>query len=128
MKNIRINRGYTDKILSAALLVFCGLVLLQIRHFSEYGRYFPNIVTLFLLIFCFVFFLRSWVPILRKKDDGNDPRRIRHGQADAHQSEDQALKRYDEAGDGPTISGHDVPDHLMRYRARGWRWRARLQL
>ena len=69
MKQIHISRSATDKILSMALLLFCGLVSLKIREFSEYGKYFPYIVTLFLLVFGFVYFLRSWVPILRKKEN-----------------------------------------------------------
>ena len=69
MKQILISRSTTDKILSIALLLFCGLVSLKIRKFSEYGKYFPYIVTMFLLVFSLVYFLRSWVPILRKKEN-----------------------------------------------------------
>jgi Zn-dependent protease len=68
MKNIRINQSLADQFISIALLLFCGLVLLEIRHFSEYGRYFPKIVTLFLLVFSFVYFLKSWLPRLIKKE------------------------------------------------------------
>jgi hypothetical protein len=68
MKSIRIHRSAADKSLSIALLLFCGFVLLEIRKFSEYGRYFPNIVTLFLLVFSFAYFLKSWVPKLIKKE------------------------------------------------------------
>jgi hypothetical protein len=69
MKSIRINQSLADRYLSIALLLFCGLVLLEIRHFSEYGRYFPYIATLFLLVFSFVYFLNSWLPRLRKKEN-----------------------------------------------------------
>jgi len=66
MKSININRRLADKILSVFLLFLCSLILWEIRKFSEYGAYFPYIVTLFLAIFCFVYFIKSWVAPLRK--------------------------------------------------------------
>lgn len=66
MKSININRRLADKILSVFLLFLCSLILWEIRKFSEYGAYFPYIVTLFLAIFCFVYFIKSWVAPVRK--------------------------------------------------------------
>jgi hypothetical protein len=61
MKRININQRLADKILSVCLLLLCGLILWETRGFSEYGAYFPYIVTLFLAIFSFVYLMRSWV-------------------------------------------------------------------
>ena len=72
MKNVRIHQSMADKILSIVLVLFCGVVLLEIRSFSEYGRYFPNIVTLFLLVFGFAYLLRSWLPVLIRKENSSE--------------------------------------------------------
>jgi hypothetical protein len=66
MKTININQRLADKILSVILLLLCGLILLETRKFSEYGAYFPHIVTVFLAIFSSIYFIRSWVASLRK--------------------------------------------------------------
>ena len=66
MKRIDINQRLADKILSVFLLLLCGLILWETRKFSEYGAYFPYIVTLFLAVFSFIYFIRSWVVHLRK--------------------------------------------------------------
>ncbi len=68
MKSININQRLTDKIVSVLLLLLCGLIFWEIRNFSEYGRYFPYILTLFLLILCLVYFVKSWVAPLRKTE------------------------------------------------------------
>ncbi|MBA7703734.1 hypothetical protein ES703_112527 [subsurface metagenome] len=66
MKSININQRLADKILSVFLLFLCGLILWEIRKFSEYGAYFPYIITIFLAVFSFVYFIKSWVFTLRK--------------------------------------------------------------
>jgi len=66
MKSININRRLSDKILSVFLLFLCGLILWETRKFSEYGAYFPYIVTLFLAVFSLVYFIKSWGVPLRK--------------------------------------------------------------
>ncbi len=60
MKRININQRLADKIISVALFVLCALILWETREFSEYGAYFPYIVTLFLAIFNFVYLIKSW--------------------------------------------------------------------
>ena len=60
MKRININQRLADKILSVFLLLLCGLILWETREFSEYGAYFPYIVTIFLAIFSFIYLIRSW--------------------------------------------------------------------
>ncbi len=66
MKSININRRLADKILSVFLLFLCGAILWETRKFSEYGAYFPYIVTLFLAVFSLVYFIKSWGVLLRK--------------------------------------------------------------
>ena len=68
MKRININKKSADKVISVLLLLICGLILWEIRNFSEYGRYFPYMVTLFLLIFSIVYFVKSWAASLRKTE------------------------------------------------------------
>jgi len=68
MKSININQRLADKIISVLLLLLCALILWEIRNFSEYGRYFPYIVTLFLLMFSLVYFIKSWAAPLRKME------------------------------------------------------------
>jgi hypothetical protein len=75
MKTININQRLADKILSVVLLLLCGLILWETRGFSEYGAYFPYIVTLFLAIFSSVYFIRSWVVSLRKTGGAGEEQR-----------------------------------------------------
>ena len=75
MKTININQRLADKILSVVLLLLCGLILWETRGFSEYGAYFPYIVTLFLAIFSSVYFIRSWVGSLRKTGSAGEEQR-----------------------------------------------------
>ena len=77
MKSININQELADKIISVLLLLLCGLILWEIRNFSEYGRYFPYIVTLFLLMFSVVYFVKSWLAPLREMDSlGKDQQEL----------------------------------------------------
>ena len=66
MKSININQRLVDKIISVFLLFLCGFILWETKKFSEYGAYFPYIITLFLAVFSFIYFIKSWVFTLRK--------------------------------------------------------------
>jgi len=73
MKSININRRLADKILSVFLLFLCGAILWETRKFSEYGAYFPYIVTLFLAVFSLVYFIKSWgVPLRKMRSSGKE--------------------------------------------------------
>lgn len=74
MKRIDINQRLADKILSVFLLLLCGLILWETRGFSEYGAYFPYIVTLFLAIFGFIYFMKSWVAPVAKMGSSGEQR------------------------------------------------------
>ena len=77
MKRININQRLADKILSVFLLLLCGLILWETREFSEYGAYFPYIVTIFLAIFSFVYLIKSWaVPPTKTESTGKEQQEI----------------------------------------------------
>jgi len=72
MKGVHIDQRKADRIISILLLVIYGFILLEIRKFSEYGRYFPFIITSFLLIFTFFYFVKSWITPLVKREDSEE--------------------------------------------------------
>ena len=77
MKTINIKQRLADKILSVVLLLLCGFILWEIREFSEYGAYFPLIVTLFLAIFSVVYLIQSWgASLVKTGSAGEEPQEL----------------------------------------------------
>jgi len=66
MKRVNINQSLVDKVISVFLLFLCGSIIWETKHFSEYGAYFPYIITLFLAVFSLIYFIKSWVFTLKK--------------------------------------------------------------
>ena len=66
MKSININQRLVDKVISVFLLFLCGSIIWETKNFSEYGAYFPYIITLFLAVFSLIYFIKSWIFTLRK--------------------------------------------------------------
>ena len=75
MKTININQRLADKILSVVLLLLCGFILWETRKFSEYGAYFPYVVTLFLALFSSIYFIKSWAASLGKTGSSGEEQR-----------------------------------------------------
>ncbi len=71
-KSISISHRHVDRVLSLLLVLFCGYLFMAVRDFSPYGAVFPKYINMALSVLAVIYFLKSWIPMFLKKDDGRE--------------------------------------------------------